>query len=232
MKLYENVVIGNYLYGLGVAVGVRLEAEKTDFPSIVSLLQQTPDDTAIGDVLITAPGALRVLEFKREENSDSKEEERFDRLCKVLTKYPSRMSAVSREVHWYIETKPIKNRFDDRVVPYLEAFPRPKTFTTGSDLANFVERTAQSIVGGLPGHTEAEAANYLGLLASIHKHGRIGSGGLLFKISSDGSIHYAELVSILDLIVEKKILLRNYMEQRKIVEAVLEKKRTLERDWW
>jgi len=231
MKLYENVVIGNYLYGLGIAVGARLGAKKTDFPSIVSLLQQTPDDTAIGDVLITAPGALRVLEFKREDNADSKEEKRFDRLCKVLTKYPQRMSSVSREVHWYIETKPIKNRFDDRVVPYLEAFPRPKTFTAGSDLAQFVERTAQSMVSGLPGCTEAEAADYLGLLASIHKHGRIGSGGLLFKISPNGSIHYAELVSILDLIVEKKILLRQYMDQSKVVEAALEKNRTPERGW-
>lgn len=231
MKLYENVIIGNYLYGLGVAIGARLDAEKGDFPSIVSLLQQTPDDTAIGDVLITAPGALRVLEFKREENDDSKEEERFDRLCKVLSRYPGNMSAVSREVHWYIETKPTKNRFDDRVVPYLDAFPRPKTFAAGSDLANFVQRTAQSMVDSLPGYTEAEAAEYLGLLASIHKHGRIGSGGLLFKISPDGSIHYAELVSILDLIVEKKILLRHYMEQRKVVETVLEKNRTLEIGW-
>jgi len=231
MKLYENVVIGNYLYGLGIAVGAHLGAKKASFPSIVSLLQQTPDDTAIGDVLITAPGALRVLEFKREDNADPKEEKRFDRLCKVLTKYPPRMSAVSREVHWYIETKPIKDRFDDRVVPYLEAFPRQKAFTAGSDLAKFVERTAQSMVGGQPSYTEEEAAAYLGLLASIHKNGRIGSGGLLFKISPNGSIHYAELVSILDLIVEKKILLRQYMEQSKVVEAALEKNRTPEMGW-
>lgn len=231
MKLYENVVIGNYLYGLGVSVGALLRPVAAKFPSIVSLLQQTPDDQAIGDVLLTAPGALRVLEFKREENTDSKEKERFDRLCEVLAKYPPRMSAISHEVHWYIETKPFENKFHDRVVPYLGAFPKPKTFPAGNDLEQFVAWTAQCMVHGQPGYTEAEAADYLAMLASVHKNGRIGSGGLLFKISPDGSIHYAELVSILDLIVEKRILLTQYMEQRKVFEATLERNRTHELGW-
>ena len=54
MKLYENIVIGNFLYGLGFAIAKRTAS--CDFPSIVNLLQQTPDDAVLGDLLFKAPG--------------------------------------------------------------------------------------------------------------------------------------------------------------------------------
>lgn len=45
MKLYENVVIGNFLYGLGFSIGRSLPEQRT---SVVNLLQQTPADKTLG----------------------------------------------------------------------------------------------------------------------------------------------------------------------------------------
>ncbi len=53
VKLYENVVIGNFLYGLGVSVGAQLRGHV--LPASVNLLQQTPEDKALADVLLSFP---------------------------------------------------------------------------------------------------------------------------------------------------------------------------------
>ncbi len=66
MKLYENVVIGNFLYGLGVSVGAQLRGHI--LPASVNLLQQTPEDKALADVLLSFPGTLRLIEFKSADN--------------------------------------------------------------------------------------------------------------------------------------------------------------------
>lgn len=65
MKFYENAVIGNFFYGLVFAVAKRVKGQV--LPSIVNLLQQTPDDPLFGDVLVRAPGVLRIFEFKQRE---------------------------------------------------------------------------------------------------------------------------------------------------------------------
>ncbi|BCA64663.1 hypothetical protein [Fluviibacter phosphoraccumulans] len=66
MKLYGNIVIGNFLYGLGFVIAKPTAS--CDFPSIVNLLQQTPDDAVFGDHLFKAPGMLRIIEFKQRSN--------------------------------------------------------------------------------------------------------------------------------------------------------------------
>lgn len=59
LKLYENVVIGNFLYGLGSAVQAKSKLN-TVFSSI-NLLQQTPADQALADVLIEFSGLFALL---------------------------------------------------------------------------------------------------------------------------------------------------------------------------
>ena len=63
MKLYENVVIGNFLYGLGVSVGARLGGNV--LPASVNLLQQTPEDSAPCDAPRSFPGTPLLIEFTR-----------------------------------------------------------------------------------------------------------------------------------------------------------------------
>lgn len=65
MKLYENIVIGNFLYGLGFAVRARAHSTGLVVPSVVNLLQQTPADKELADVLLEFPGVVRLIEFKQ-----------------------------------------------------------------------------------------------------------------------------------------------------------------------
>ena len=64
----ENTVIGTFIFSLGQAVGL-LSCE----PIGVELLQQTPLDTSLGDVLIAKATFVRLIEFKRELNKSPKE---------------------------------------------------------------------------------------------------------------------------------------------------------------
>lgn len=54
MKLYENVIIGNFLYGLGLDIGIKIGLDngtETLPEIIINLLQQTPADKELGDML-------------------------------------------------------------------------------------------------------------------------------------------------------------------------------------
>lgn len=219
MKLYENVAIGNFLYGLGFAVGKRVEGR--DFPSVVNLLQQTPDDQLFGDVLIRAPGMLRIFEFKQRDNKDAKEPERHAKLSTSLAGKES-LTRISRIVHWFVETAPGEKNFFSRIVPYLDAYPK----TPGQhDFAAFVNATADAVVGGADPIAQADMANYLAHLLLLHKSGSVGSGGLVVKMSETGELHYAELTSILDLILTRTSMLEQQQQMAQSQEKTIEKKR-------
>ena len=54
MPIYENLVIGNFLFALGLKIGAR----RDDYlaPDLgVHLMQQTPLDIVLGDVLLAGP---------------------------------------------------------------------------------------------------------------------------------------------------------------------------------
>ena len=62
MPIYENLVIGNFLFGLGLKVG----ALRNDYiaPELaVSLLHQTPLEFVLGDVMLAGPRAIALLGF-------------------------------------------------------------------------------------------------------------------------------------------------------------------------
>lgn len=218
MKLYENVAIGNFLYGLGFAVAKRVKGQ--DLPSIVNLLQQTPDDPLFGDILIRAPGMLRIFEFKQRDNKDSKEPDRHAKLVRNLTGKDD-LIRISRIVHWFVETAPAEKTFFSRIVPYLDAYPKSPA---KHDFATFVNATADAVTGGSEALSQTDMANYLSSLLLLHKAGTVGSGGLVVKMSETGELHYAELTSILDLILTRQAVL----EQHKQLEQAQEREKTLE----
>lgn len=218
MKLYENVAIGNFLYGLGFAVAKRVKGQ--DFPSIVNLLQQTPDDPLFGDVLIRAPGVLRIFEFKQRDSKDTKEPERYAKLVRNLSGKDD-LIRISRIVHWFVETAPEEKTFFARIVPYLDAYPKT---SAKHDFAAFVNATADAVAGGTEVLSQSDIAKYLANLLLLHKSGTVGSGGLIVKMSETGELHYAELTSILDLILTRHAVL----EQSKQLEQAQEREKTNE----
>ena len=58
---YENIIIGNFLYSLGLAIG----RSPRPVEACINLTQQTPLDQVLGDVMLQFPGAWRLIEFKR-----------------------------------------------------------------------------------------------------------------------------------------------------------------------
>lgn len=224
MKLYENVVIGNFLYGLGFAVAKR--TVEGDFPSIINLLQQTPDDSTLGDLLIEAPGLLRIIEFKQRSNTDPKEADRHQRLSKGLADNVE-LTRISREVHWFVETQPTQEHFTSRIVPYLDAFPR---MDIQHDFAAFVMATAEAAVSKQTQHSPEEMNAYLGWLAALHKSGSVSSGGLIVKLSPNGDLQYVALVSVMELVLSRQSITAQ-REQAAAIEATKDVSRERERGY-
>ena len=167
MKVYENLVIGDFLFGLGAEIALR-HGTKPLARTLVGLLQQTKHDETYGDVMIKNPGVLRILEFKRQANRSAKERAKLWMIQRSLrSKAISRteaesLTATSRQVHWYAEI-PHDAPSRIRVMPYLDMRKRTRPEML---LADFVRSMADQVATGQV--TENEMLNcerYLNLLA-------------------------------------------------------------------
>lgn len=204
MKVYENVIIGNFLYGLGISIGNLTKGD--NFVSVVNLLQQTPDDVTLSDLLYSSPGMLMIIEFKLTQNVDGKKKEREkqQKLEKHLTEIQPELIPVSREVHWYIEADTSNNYLATEITPYIDAFKLPNS---PNDMSEFLKRTAVLAVKGGYVCTMEEMNQYIATLAMVHGEkgsgsGGVKSGGIFAKITPEGSITYMQTESIYELVMK------------------------------
>lgn len=232
MKIYENIIIGNFLYALGFSIRARMATGR--MPAVINLLQQTPADTLLGDLLLEFPGVTRLIEFKAQHNKSSKEKARHTKLRTAMIKNPE-LEAVSRRVHWYLETATSeKEALIARIVPYLDAFPAEKQ--KQERLETFIETLATDVVSGHARDTRAEEAEYLRWVRLTQGDGKIGSGGLLLIADANGALHYAQLLDLSDLRLEHRLWIELH-EQRLEREMAYqhkhsqERQRTLDRGW-
>lgn len=210
MKLYENVVIGNFLYGLGFAVRAHRPSEAS--AGVVNLLQQTPADKLLGDLLLTFPGAVRLIEFKTEDNESSKELARH-RILSSAVDGDATMQATSRRVHWYVETATSQTHgVIARIVPYLDAFPRTKT--KRDLLSVYIERLARELTTEYSPEQRAEDAQYLAKVRYTQGSGAVGTGGLIFVADANGMFHYAQLLDIMELRLEHRSWIQLHEQRR------------------
>ncbi|AQT03866.1 hypothetical protein JK169_14095 [Acetobacter persici] len=219
-KLYENIVIGNFLYALGFAV--RAKNPSGISASVVNLLQQTPADTLLGDLLLEFPGVVRLIEFKAHDNRSGKELARHKALSAGLARDPE-MQAISRSIHWYIESFPSEKGMEARIVPYLDAFPKRNELRR---LESFIDETATEVVEKKSGISKEAAAQYLRWVRMTQGTGEVGSGGLLLVADTDGTLHYAQLLDLLELRLEHRLWIDRY---EKRIERELEYQRELNR---
>lgn len=229
MKLYENVVIGNFLYGLGFAIRARLASGSLS--GVVNLLQQTPADTLLGDLLLEFPGVLRLIEFKANANKSTKEKSRH-RALRGAVAVDSKQEAISRKVHWYIETEPSEipgRAFTSRIVPYLDAYPAE---AARGSLESFIDTLAAEAIGKQPSTTREAEAKYLQWVRLFQGDGEVGTGGILVVVDKDGGMHYAQLLDMLEFRLTHRqwIALHEARLEREIAyERDLEHARKLER---
>jgi hypothetical protein len=194
MDIYENIVIGNFLYAFGLAMGGRNDA--WDLPLSVNLLQQTPLDRSAGDVLVRGSRVMRLLEFKRQSNDDYKEIAKLTHLQRSLeTKENADLISVSREVHWFISSKSEHSALDLKMVPYLDFL---KEGVGGPDLRKFIDNMVKEAMCST-GDRSAVFSRYLDLVAKSQGSLKGSSGGLVVSVNAEGKMHYAVVEDLREL---------------------------------
>lgn len=208
MDPYENIVIGNFLYSLGLIVGQLTGGEVR--PMCVNLLQQSPMDRPLGDVLIENAGVTRLIEFKREQNDSVKEETKRLMLERAL-RGNVRLQSVSREIHWYIETSEKVESLVSRVVPYLDFSDSKAAATTLEQFTDWSGRAA--VMRTIDDQTHVAYKHYLELLAYSHGGLQGASGGLVVTYNKDIGIRYILLTDIRDLLLSHRLVKEAYFER-------------------
>lgn len=205
-KLYENVVIGNFLYGLGFAVRSCLDAN-TLLPSVVNLLQQTPADRELADVLLSFPGVVRLIEFKMKGAKLSKERIRHRLLMAALSGENRALVETSRSLHWYVEVdaSDTETPLISRVVPYLDAFDTECLGLTAGSLERLVEQTALEATRELDPVSRQHSEIYLRFLRNIQDGDPVDAGGVLLVMGAGGAMHFAQLRDICDLSMPHRV---------------------------
>lgn len=228
---YENIVIGNFLYGLGLAIGTLA---KGSVPlACINLLQQTPLDPKLGDVLIEFTGMVRLLEFKRVENQSTKECNRLEAL-RIAIADQERLQLTSRSVHWYIESMPSPESPSRpiRLCPYLDMDTQPQL----TDLATYVTRVAsQAIKPDLNEPSPYEVREYLRCVGEMAVAGSATGGGMLVHVSPDGQLRFVGIADLRELVLQQGYLLSRQNEieyeigRQRNIEPELEQTMTPER---
>lgn len=217
MVLYENVVIGNFLFGFGASYGYA-HRSATAPPICVNLVQQTPLDQRLGDVLIESATFVRILEFKRPENKSTKELAKLKQLRGAIGGN-NVISGISRRIHWYIE---MGNELKSRIVPYIDF---DSDGSPSISMEQFLANSVQDALHGVNSHEMELCRLYLKLLQSCVGPTGSSAGALIMAMTADGRVMYAALGEIADLRLERRQLMA------KVAERLQSQERTLERTY-
>lgn len=210
MKLYENIIIGNFLYGLGFSLGRTFGTNSP--PSVINLLQQTPADKTLGDLLVEYPGVVRLIEFKNKSSSKTKEKSKIEILDKAIGGQKE-LRKVSHDIHWYIETSPKRKECINRIVPYLHAFNSIESRYT---LESYINEITKSVIGEKTDFDSSLVKSYLYLVAQSFDEGNVGTGGLIFSVNSTG-IRYVQYTDITQLNLQCKELVNQLREEQQSI---------------
>lgn len=223
MDIYENVVIGNFLFSLGVAMGRQREVHIV--PLSVNLLQQTPCDKAAGDVLIQGAKFMRLLEFKRFRNDSDKEEAKHMHLTRALAA-PEHvgLSELSREVHWFIRSQNAE-AFDTQIVPYLDFH---STKEKGPAFLDFVNLTVADVANANEDRSEL-FSRYLQVVADCQGAPDGASGGMIISVNGDDQLTYVVVDDLRHLGMELKQFHDMHYQQQRQIENERQKQLTIER---
>jgi hypothetical protein len=229
LKLYENVVIGNFLYGLGLSMGAKLSSSNS--PSIINLLQQTPVDKKLGDVLLEFPGVVKLLEFKQLSNKSNKEAAKH-RIIKDVIYHDESLVEISQSVHWFVESSPHKKTFISRIVPYLntypdkvaDKYPKQKSQTVYDSLEEFIQQIVEEVTNEGKRFTFEELSKYILSIATCQSKGEGGAGGLVILVNSEGCLRYAALTDMIQLRLQHREYIESFTRE---IDNVSEVKKNL-----
>jgi hypothetical protein len=219
---YENILIGNFLFSLGLVIGSR---STKPIPAAVNLLQQTPLDGPLGDVIIECPGLVRLIEFKRKSNKSPKEPAKRALLEAALQVTP-RLFGVSRKIHWYIESSEAPLTWKTEIFPYID-FDKPRKHQTS--FIAFVEDLAMAAIDVVEDEFPPEdIALYLRTVSMSSKKSGTSSALLVF-ISREGLLNHIVLEDLRDISTALKTLKQQAEERREEMSLEREQVQTYDR---
>lgn len=208
MKLYENITIGNFLFALGYSL--RDKQPRSQLAGSINLLQQTPADELLGDVLLKFTGVVRLIEFKAQGADLKKERGKHVALEAAVKKLG--LEQISRDVHWFVETNATEQTLGLRTLPYLDAFPRLREPMI-QRLENFITTLADDIVKQNITYTGAQIKEYLTWVRLTNGTGEVGTGGLLLVAEPGGKLRFSPLEDMLDLNLDHRPWIKERMLQ-------------------
>jgi hypothetical protein len=236
LDTYENIIIGNFLFGFGVEMGLNA---RTEFPpTCCNLLQQQPYDKPLGDLLVFNSRFFRLIEFKRATNDSEKEESKLVELTRAMSASSMQhLEAMSRKIHWFVKSDTRKG-LETWIVPYLD-FPeldQPGGVPT-TDLGKYARDTARDAFASarLDDHEVEQCRLYLHLLAHCQKTPAAASGALFLQVVA-GQIEYVAVPNLSDILLSPaRIMERVAMREREMTmesEGIRERQRehNLERE--
>ena len=200
-------------------MGLRHHEAQASLTS-VNLLQQTPLDKVLGDVLVSNPRVLRLIEFKRLANDSDKEETKLESLASALSRR-EHLKQVSRKIHWYAESEMRESLFRTRVIPYLD-HREAELDAAGRtlDLAAFIDTIADDALHSPAVSSEEEGIYKEYLYVVCHCQGGVStsSGGLLLQVTADNKLHYVAISDLRHLLLkyESVIQLKEQVREIKI----------------
>lgn len=207
---HENVIVGNFLYMLGLTLGSRSGGKPP--PGCVNLLQQTPNDRLIGDILAAFHGTVRIIEFKRSTADMAKELTKLTLLQSALRINPH-LLATSEKIHWYIETiKPTSLDIDTKVRPYLHL--QNQDHPDGKDLMSFIDKFVEDILAAMrPNEGSVKLIQeYLRMLPKANGSKTTSAGGLIVTASKEKGIQYIATRDFRELALTLEVLQNDYMQ--------------------
>jgi hypothetical protein len=190
-------VIGNFLYALGLKAGA-LQNDYLAPDLAVSLLQQTPLDIVLGDVLLAGPRSVALLEFKRAADRRNKERDKLLQIEALLQRPQFRaLRDTSRRIHFYVETGDVLEDGFSRVLPYLDL----RTGDRRRRLEHLIDDLACRARSApeLAEMDRNDCQRYLELVCICQGRSYHPSPGLLVGVGGDGRVAFAPVDDIRDL---------------------------------
>jgi hypothetical protein len=211
MDIYENIVVGNFLFGLGVKMGMGHMTTPIE-PISINLLQQTPLDQRLGDVVVANARIFRMIEFERESNKAHKERIKWKIISDALDLEEAvDLIALSRKIHWYVNSDFRRLRSEVRskieVFLYLD-FVEPKG---GVALPEFIDMTAIEAISATVDERELWwCKRNMEVVACVLGDSSGTSGCLLLVVTGTGQLNYVPVNDIGDLIKTPQQLIERH----------------------
>lgn len=198
MKIYENIIIGNFLFALGYTISSKYG--QAPFAGKISLIQQTPADRPLGDLMASLNNHIYLIEFKEASNPSKKENQKFNNLKRIIDQPEYKyLLAISRKMHWYIETSVTPKNFNQQtlishIAPYLDR----ELKIHGLD--QFVEQIANEVTKPNTEKNISDSELYLQFVRkTLGGDSAFGTGGLLLTVNSAGEINYLPIEDLMEL---------------------------------